>query len=265
MNGQGPSRLNLNFSNNQIFVIDMEWLGSGRIRFGFYAYGKVQYCHQQTNINFLNGPYTDNINLPIRYELSVTNSTSSANITQICSTVISEGGYNPVGKSFTVSSSENNINVPTTISNIETPILAIRGGGSNFYHQNIIPNNIQLVDTSGKNIVIYRIRLYNNSTSLVSGFNINWTDVNPNYSVTQYAKSNNINNFNTINSILVSQDYFLEKGVINFSDLNNIFNYQALQITSDFNNDSSIIVITCTEIDNNTTDIYCSLKWEEIY
>jgi hypothetical protein len=61
MDGNGPSGINLNFYNTQLFVIDLEWLGVGRIRFGFYAYGRIHYCHQITNINQLVEPYTSNI------------------------------------------------------------------------------------------------------------------------------------------------------------------------------------------------------------
>lgn len=102
MDGTGSSGLNLDFSKCQLFLIDMEWLGVGRIRFGFYVYGKVIYCHQVTNINALTLPYTKLINLPICYSLH--GSSGVGSITQICSTVLSEGGYTPVGRPFTATS-----------------------------------------------------------------------------------------------------------------------------------------------------------------
>ena len=46
MDGTGKTGLELDFTKAQLFVIDMEWLGVGRVRFGFYAYGRIYYCHQ---------------------------------------------------------------------------------------------------------------------------------------------------------------------------------------------------------------------------
>ena len=50
MDGNGPSRINLNFFKAQLFTFDLEWLSIGRIRFGYFAYGIVHYCHQITNL-----------------------------------------------------------------------------------------------------------------------------------------------------------------------------------------------------------------------
>jgi len=132
MDGTGSSGITLDFSKCQLFVIDLEWLSVGRIRFGFYVYGQIVYCHEVTNINALSGPYTTSINLPVSYCLLTNGAASgSASITQICSTVISEGGYNPTGRPFSV-----NITTPYTFAN-ENFFCALRGGGSNYYHQNI--------------------------------------------------------------------------------------------------------------------------------
>ena len=57
----------------------------------------------------LDGPYMVTANLPIRYQINVEDgdppNPKTAQLTQICSSVISEGGYNPIGKSFSVSNS----------------------------------------------------------------------------------------------------------------------------------------------------------------
>jgi hypothetical protein len=53
LDGTGPSKVNIDFTKSQIFVTDYQWLGVGRVRFGFYAYGKIHYCHQILNIKSL--------------------------------------------------------------------------------------------------------------------------------------------------------------------------------------------------------------------
>lgn len=99
MDGTGISSISLNFTKAQLFVINFEWLSVGRIRFGFYLFGKINYCHQNTNLNLLTAPYMLSQNLPIRYEI-ITTYGETGSLVQICSTVISEGGYTPIGRSF---------------------------------------------------------------------------------------------------------------------------------------------------------------------
>ena len=260
MDGSGPSGLTLDFTKTQLFVIDMEWLGVGRIRYGFYAYGRIQYVHQVTNINLLTEPYTNSINLPISHTLFGTSGVGS--ITQICSTVISEGGYNPVGRPFSVSNSQTGTDFPVTVGVTETPLIAIRGGGANYYHQNIIPTGISIIDTATNNNLHYRLRIY-----LDGGFGgtITWTDVNPDYSVSQYALSAEITGFTTTNSIQLDQGYFYGRGTIAFNGLGSVFTNQILQLTANVLNVSDVLVLTCEKIGTGSTTVYSTISWQEIY
>ncbi len=263
MNGTGISGLNLDFTKTQLFVIDMEWLGVGRVRFGFYAYGRIHYCHQILNINVLTSPYTNNINLPISYTLHATSiSAGSGNIRQICSTVISEGGYNPTGKPFSVSNSQENVDSPVTVPTSETPLLAIRGGGINYYHQDIIPTGISIIDTATNNNLLYRLRLYQDGNF---GGSITWSSVDNNNSVVQYAKSAAITGFNSTNSILLDQGYFYGRGTIAFNGLGDVFNNLVLQLTANIDNTSDVLILTCQKIGQNSTEVYSTISWQEIY
>lgn len=261
MNGSGPSGINLNFYNTQLFVIDLEWLGVGRIRFGFYAYGRIHYCHQITNINQLIEPYTSNINLPVRYELIGSGiSGSTAVIKQICSTVISEGGYNPLGRPFGISLSSS-INISNVAAG-ETPILALSGGGTNYFHQNIVPKSIDIVDISKNNTNLWRIRIYQDVNPATIGIS-SWTPVNTTYSVSQYTSS--FSGWSSSNSIIVAQGLFSGQGNVKFSDLSDIFNSQILHITSNINLVSDILVLTCQILDGSGASIYSSLIINEHY
>jgi hypothetical protein len=263
MNGTGSSGLNLDFTKTQLFVIDMEWLGVGRVRFGFYAYGRIHYCHQITNINILTSPYTNNINLPICYSLHSTNSSAgSGTIRQICSTIISEGGYNPVGKPFSASNSQENVDSPVVVPTTETPLLAIRGGGVNYYHQNIIPTGISIIDTATNNNLLYRLRLYQDGNF---GGSITWSSVDNNCSVVQYAKSAAITGFTSTNSKLLDQGYFYGRGTIAFNGLGDVFSNLILQITANIDNTSDVLILTCQKIGQNSTEVYSTISWQEIY
>jgi hypothetical protein len=99
MNGSGPSGITIDFNSTQIFAIDLEWLGVGAVRFGFVIGGVFRPCHLVQNANAgLTVPYMATATLPIRYSLTNTGVADSATtMRQICATVISEGGQNPLG------------------------------------------------------------------------------------------------------------------------------------------------------------------------
>lgn len=98
MNGTGDSGVVLDFSKQLIFVIDFQWLGSGRVRFGFDVGGKIIYCHEVLNSNVLTVPFMTSAILPFRYELVNTGTAASSTTMNVtCMTVISEGGYEPNG------------------------------------------------------------------------------------------------------------------------------------------------------------------------
>ena len=257
--GTGISGLNLNFQTSQLFVIDFEWLSVGRIRFGFYLFGRIYYCHQITNVNVLTAPYMLTPNLPIRHEIRLTS--GQVTLTQICSSVISEGGYNPIGRPFSIS---NNI-IAISTSTSETPILALRGNlasasssNNQYYHQQIVPSLISVFGTSNPDF-IFRIRLYlAPSSPTVSS----WTAVDNN-SISQYAVGGgNISNITNTN-ILIDNGYANGKGSVVFQSLDAIFN-NLTQITSDINNNSDVFLITAQTLSSNA-DIYASINWNEAY
>jgi len=97
MDGTGKSGITLDLSKSQIFFIDIEWLGVGRVRCGFVIDGKIYYTHEFLNANNLDSVYMTSPNLPIRYEISNDGTGGSEEIECICSSIISEGGFEPHG------------------------------------------------------------------------------------------------------------------------------------------------------------------------
>ena len=98
MNGNGPSGINLDWSKAQILIIDLEWLGVGRVRVGFVIDGQIRYCHEFNHANNVSSVYMSTANLPIRYEISAAAGVVGAHVLkQICSQVSSEGGFTEEG------------------------------------------------------------------------------------------------------------------------------------------------------------------------
>lgn len=89
-----PSKITLDISKAQIFWVDIEWLGVGSVRCGFIIDGKYIHCHSFHHANIVDSTYITTASLPIRYEIRNTGTTASpSTMKQICSSVISEGGY----------------------------------------------------------------------------------------------------------------------------------------------------------------------------
>ena len=89
-----PSGITLDISKAQILWMDIEWLGLGTVRLGFVVDGKFIHAHSFHHANLIQSTYITTASLPLRYEIANTGiTTSSSTLKQICSTVISEGGY----------------------------------------------------------------------------------------------------------------------------------------------------------------------------
>ena len=94
LDGNGASGITLDLTKAQILWMDFEWLGVGSVRCGFVIDGQYIVCHTFNNANDIDKVYMTTAILPVRYEIENTAATASAStLTQICSSVISEGGY----------------------------------------------------------------------------------------------------------------------------------------------------------------------------
>lgn len=146
MNGTGLSGNTLDITKAQIYTMDYEWLGVGRIRYGVVQKGVLTYVHEIQNYNSLETVYLRNPNLPIRYEISThKNTTTGSLMTQICSTVISEGGFQNTGKRQVIIS-----NKGATIGASEYDgVLFIRYNSSTSKCAQIIPEQLDLLVKPG--------------------------------------------------------------------------------------------------------------------
>lgn len=126
LDGLGPSSITLDITKAQILFRDIEWLGVGTVRMGFVINGKFIVCHEFHHANVINSTYIASATLPLRYEIKNLGSTSSpSTLKQICSTVISEGGYELRGTQQAVGTP---ITIPRTLTVAGTPypVVAIR-------------------------------------------------------------------------------------------------------------------------------------------
>jgi hypothetical protein len=126
LDGTGLSGLTLDTSKAQIFWMDIEWLGVGSVRTGFIINGQIIVCHVFHHANLITSTYMTTASLPLRYEIKNTAATSgTSTLKQICSTVISEGGYELRGlqQALTIP-----LNAPRDCTNANTyyPVISIK-------------------------------------------------------------------------------------------------------------------------------------------
>lgn len=129
LDGTGPSGLVLDPYAAQILWIDMEWLGVGSVRMGFVINGQFILCHTFNHANIVNATYMQTACLSINYEIRKSDSMpieESIILKQICSTVISEGGYELRGAMNSIGTT---ITAPKLITNLAdgfTPVIGLR-------------------------------------------------------------------------------------------------------------------------------------------
>ena len=126
LDGTGLSGLTLDTSKAQIFWMDIEWLGVGSVRTGFIINGQIIVCHVFHHANLITSTYMTTASLPLRYEIKNTAATSgTSTLKQICSTVISEGGYELRGLQQAVTIF---LNAPRDCTNANTyyPVISLK-------------------------------------------------------------------------------------------------------------------------------------------
>lgn len=126
LDGTGASGLTLDITKAQIFWMDVEWLGVGSVRTGFIINGRYIVCHTFHHANIIASTYITTASLPVRYEITNKAATSgSKTLKQICSSVVSEGGYELRGLQQAVGTT---ITAPKALTTAGThyPVVSIR-------------------------------------------------------------------------------------------------------------------------------------------
>lgn len=179
LDGTGKSGYTLDLTKSQIMFVDIEWLGVGSVRCGFIIDGKFIIAHTFHNANTYNTVYMTTATLPVRYEITNTSATASASsLKQICSSVLSEGGYEQVA-------ADSIIRRTTALSSISTtflPVLSLRIA-SDALGSVILPNRIAVVPASSDT---FEVALIKNAT--LTGASYNTTDfLHVDYDITATA------------------------------------------------------------------------------
>jgi len=250
LDGTGQSQLQLDMSKAQIFIIDFEWLGVGRIRFGFNINGITYYCHQVLNANSINTVYMTTANLPLRYELRNTGTVASTTIMkQLCSVVMSEGGTKEYGIMHTASNGATAIAVTT-----RRAILSIRPKTTfnSIVNRGIIsPEQFNIFSDSD----IYYEIVHNGTL----GGSPSFTSVSTN-SIVEY----DVAGTTVTGGEVIDAGYLpASAGGIQYSFLNNIFIRLPLSLDINGANPKNLSVVITSL--SGTANVRATLKFRELY
>jgi hypothetical protein len=254
MNGLGPSGNTLDITKAQIYTMDYEWLGVGRVRYGVVQKGILIYVHEINNYNSLDTVYLRNPNLPIRYEMSThKNTTTGSLMTQICSTVISEGGFDNTGKRVVITSN----NGATIGASQYDAVLFIRYNSSTSKGAQIIPEQLDLLIKPGNSSTFagrWELLVNPTVTNAVTYNNASGSVVTQ---VAVVAAGNIITNPGTI----IATGYFAGTGANSVAEMVVLDPYYGLGRKID--NTSDVLAIGIKTLDNTYT-VYPSLIVREL-
>ena len=242
--GSGSSGLTLDLSKVQIFVIDYEWLGAGRVRFGFAIYGLIFYCHYALHANVVSSVYTSTSNHPVRYE--ITSSGGVGDLVHICTSVISEGGLEPLGVKR--SHSTGNIQLDADVADTVYAVLGVRLKSTHLA-ATVLPSDITMISESSNQ---FRWILSFNPT--VSG---TFTYGDLSNSACQTATGVTANAVSDL-GIIISQGYATgATGMISIEPNNSLYLGAKIDGTRD------TLVLSVMPL-SSSTDIQASMNWREL-
>lgn len=246
--GQGSAlehATGLDVTKSNLFWMDIEWLGVGDVRCGFLVDGILKTAHIFHNDNRNPTTYMRSAILPLRYEILNTGVTTSNTVMrQICSTVISEGGYTQINQTRSASTPLAGKNIVGT-----TPMVSIRlkAGRTNAI---VLP---VFADMYGFQATAFKYIVYENVTSLA---NASWQTTG-----VESAVEYDISATSLTGGTIIREGLF--RGQVGDKELDLAKLNGAIQLTRKINANVGDIFTIAVEPTTNNDDAVVTLSWQE--
>jgi len=254
MDGTGPSKMTLDITKAQILWMDIEWLGLGTVRLGFVIDGKFILCHQFHHANLITSTYITTASLPLRYEIENTGTTASnSTLDQVCSTVISEGGYQLSGLQQGIGVP---ITTPTTLAVAGTyyPIISLRLKASpNYLDAIVILTAISIMGIT--NNANYNWRVVATGTTTGGTWISTGTDSSVEYNLTGTSFTGGrilAQGFSSASNQSVTSVDILKEALFRFQLERNTFTSSPFELT----------IVVAGSVTN--ASVYAAADWEEV-
>jgi hypothetical protein len=193
--------------------------------------------------------------LPLRYEITSTGGAGSMRM--ICGTVMSEGGYSNIGRTF--STEDVSVVTDLDITDGEIPVWSIRlrpnSGSSPYRNGTIKIRAIDMVTTASRDV---KWRLRWNPTTLTGTF----ANFNTDYSIAQLCK-HNTSMYDNVSGGVVIQSGFVpgNQQLIFLQSIEAIIN--AIGIGRTISGESGVLTLTIETLTNNAK-LVSNISWVEI-
>lgn len=243
LDGTGDSGITLDISKQNIFAIDFQWLGAGRVRFGFSINGQDIVAHAFNNANNKNLPYNRTGSLPVRCEVENTGViASAANLKLNCMAVTSEG---LIDAAVITRSVDNFTSTKAISTSVIRPLISIRLKSANI-RGTILPKAFTILATSQDDL-LYRVVL--NPASLTGA---SWTSVSPT-SIAEFDTS----------AIAVSGGEVLQSGYVSKAGGEAInLSLSFLKIVADYAGTADILTLEAISLTSSAQAV-ASIRFEE--
>lgn len=261
VDGTGPSGWALDITKTQLFWTDFQWLGVGKVKVGFVHNDDFIECHTFYHSNVLSTVYMSNPNLPVRCEILNTGATTGGYFDQICTTVVSEGGYVEAGQDWAVSSPS----LRSLAAGATLPVLAIKLKTSfKGYDKNRMIIRLQDVNvfSTGANIKYSVVKLPNQAALTGN----TWVSIDNDSGIQYNATATAYTGGNTILSGFAAAE--TQGSKITSQGSGKDFGPSAKKnfIVQNYDStDSEIYLVVATNIGTTTTTVGVAMQWREIY
>lgn len=248
--GTGVSNQTLDTTKAQILSFDLQWLGVGRVRAGLTIDGVLNHVHEFKHANINASAYMSNPNLPVRYEIeNYTGTSSSGSLEQICSAIMSEGGFESIGSLRSVSRGNNSI---TITSGSLVPLVSLRFNEAANRSGRIIPEGISVL---GPRNAQFRWVLVVNP-DIEGSDNASWLSLTG--SLAQYDTSRT-----TANTLTNGVTIFTGYGDTRVDQTSIVFD-SAVVLGTDVDNVSDEVILAVEHFEGGNKKFYGSIAWREI-
>jgi len=248
LNGSGSSTISVDFSKDQVFVFDIEWMGTGKVRAGLLIDGEIIYVHEFKFTNSSNTVFMSTASLPVRFEIKNLSGINVAEIKQTAVAVMTEGNGRANISQFSIS---NNI-APTNCSTALIPILSIKPQLTINNIVNRIVATLRKISVFGLDRDIYfEIRTGAILTSPM------WNNISSNSSVEYDISSTAISGGEVITS------GFLAAGSVEkMTDLDEL---EKILSCVNFDGTNAPAITLCAKTLYSSSDVFASFVWTEEY
>ena len=260
--GSGASGFDIDTTKTQLIFIDFQWLGVGKVRCGFVHDGATVIAHEFNNSNNLANVYMSNPNLPVRCEMRNNGVTAGGYMDQICSTVISEGGYVEVGQDWgTVTPT-----LKTIASGSNAPVIAIRLTNTfkNYKNRMTVRMGNLNVFSDGDSIVWKLVKFpgINYLTAKAQA----WSNVNTNSGVQYNTDLSAYTDGEEMDNGFVGASTQGSQKAAGSPGSNIPSSAKKNYIVQNFDsNDSEIFLVWVKNLGSQSTNVGVGLQWREIY